>query len=82
LGEPEDDCGQADKKKGGSTGGTDGIWNLVLRGSVKNQSLFYSTIMAIQPISILMLFIFWRIRIITWRNSVFATDFPVHPFNG
>ena len=28
MGEPEDGGGQTDKEKGGSTGGTDGIWNL------------------------------------------------------
>jgi hypothetical protein len=30
LGEPEDSGGQADTKKGGSTGGSVGIWNLNL----------------------------------------------------
>jgi len=28
LGEPEGSGGQADTKKGGGSGGTDGIWNL------------------------------------------------------
>jgi len=29
LGESENGGGQADTKKGGSTGGTDGIWNMI-----------------------------------------------------
>jgi len=31
LGKPEDGGGQTDTKKGGSTGGTDGIWNLIMK---------------------------------------------------
>jgi len=29
LGESEDSGGQTDKEKGGSSGGSDGIWNLI-----------------------------------------------------
>jgi len=39
LGEPEDSGGQTDKEKGGSSGGSDGIWNLVEAGPVKYRGL-------------------------------------------
>jgi len=37
LGEPEDSGGQTDKEKGGSTGGSDGIWNLGKKIGLRNK---------------------------------------------
>jgi len=40
LGEPEDGGGQTDTKKGVSSGGTDGIWNITKEAPINNRSFF------------------------------------------